>query len=147
MLDIQAIMGIIPHRAPMLLVDRIVELEPGKRAVGIKNVTMNEPFFQGHYPGNPIMPGVLIVEAAAQVGAVCLLSLEENKNKVPMFAGIENCRFRKPVVPGDQLRFEVEILKVRGPIGRAGCKAYVGEKLVAEAEAIFALGAAPAAEG
>ncbi len=104
------IQKIIPHRYPFLLVDKIIEIEGGKKAVGIKNVTINEPFFQGHFPGNPIMPGVLIVEAMAQVGAVAVLSLEENKGKLAVFAGIDNARFKKQVKPGDTLRMEVELI-------------------------------------
>lgn len=138
-LDIRQIMEIIPHRYPFLLVDRIVELEAGKRAVGIKNVSANEPFFQGHFPGNPVMPGVLIIEAMAQAGAVALLSLTENKGKLGMFAGMEGVRFRRPVVPGDQLRLEVEITKMRGSIGKGQGRAWVGADLAAEAELVFAL--------
>lgn len=147
MLDTKQIMQIIPHRPPMLLVDRIIELEPGKRAVGLKAVTVNEPFFAGHFPGNPIMPGVLQVEAAAQVGAVCMLVLVENQGKVPMFAGLNDVRFRRPVVPGDLLRLEVEIMKTRGPVGFAACKGLVDGKLCFEGEAMFALGAPPPAGG
>lgn len=138
-MEAKEIMQVIPHRYPMLLVDRILELEPGKRAVGLKNVSANEWFFPGHYPGQPIMPGVLIMEACAQVGAVAMLALEENRSKTPIFAGMEKVRFRKPVVPGDQLRLEVSIDKVRGPMGWASAKAYVGEAVVAEGQAIFAL--------
>lgn len=140
MLNAQQIMEIIPHRYPMLMVDRILELEPGQRAVGIKCVSSGDSFFVGHYPGNPIMPGVLIMEACAQVGAVALLSLEANRDKVPMFAGLDGVRFRKPVVPGDVLRMEVTITKQRGPIGRGSASAYVGDTLVAEGELTFALG-------
>lgn len=139
MLDINDILQVIPHRYPFVLLDRILELEKGKRAVGIKNVTMNEPFFPGHFPGRPVMPGVLILEAMAQVGAVALLSLPENAGKVALFAGVDEVRFRRQVIPGDQLRLEVEILKVRGSIGKGRAKAYVGENLAAEGELIFAL--------
>jgi 3-hydroxyacyl-[acyl-carrier-protein] dehydratase len=138
-MDIKDIQNILPHRYPFLLVDRILEVEEGKKAVGIKNVTINEPFFQGHFPGNPIMPGVLIVEAMAQVGAVAVLNMEENKNKLAMFAGIDKARFRRPVVPGDQLRMEVELVKVKGSIGKGKGLAYVGDELVAEAELMFVL--------
>lgn len=138
-MDIKDIQNILPHRYPFLLVDRILEVEDGKRAVGIKNVTVNEPFFQGHFPDNPIMPGVLIVEAMAQVGAVAVLNMEENKIKLAMFAGIDKARFRRPVVPGDQLRMEVELVKVKGSIGKGKGMAYVGDELVAEAELMFVL--------
>jgi len=139
LLDINDILQVIPHRYPFVLLDRILELEKGKRAVGIKNVTMNEPFFPGHFPGRPVMPGVLILEAMAQVGAVALLSLPENAGKVALFAGVDEVRFRRQVIPGDQLRLEVEILKVRGSIGKGRARAYVGENLAAEGELIFAL--------
>jgi 3-hydroxyacyl-[acyl-carrier-protein] dehydratase len=133
------IQEIIPHRYPFLLVDRIIELEEGRRAVGIKNVTVNEPFFQGHFPGNPVMPGVLIVEAMAQVGAVALLKLPANAGKLGLFAGIDNCRFRQQVRPGDQLRIEVEFLKIKGSIHKAQGKAFVGDQVVAKGEFLFAL--------
>lgn len=139
-LSAQEIQSIIPHRWPFLLVDRIDELEPGVRAVGVKNVSVNEPFFQGHFPGHPIMPGVLIVEALAQVGAVALLSLEENKGKVGYFAGIDSFRFRRPVHPGDVLRLEVSLTKMRGPIGKGAARAEVDGSIAAEGELTFALG-------
>lgn len=132
-------MEIIPHRQPILMVDRIIEFEPGKRAVGIKNISANEPVFQGHYPGNPIFPGVLIVEAMAQTGAVALMSQPEFAGKVPLFAGIDECKFKRPVVPGDQLRLEVEIVTVRRGLGIGSGKAYVGNDLKAEAIIKFAL--------
>lgn len=138
-MDIREIQNILPHRYPFLLVDRILEVEEGKRAVGIKNVTVNEPFFQGHFPGNPIMPGVLILEAMVQVGAVAVLNMEQNKNKLAMFAGIDKARFKRPVVPGDQLRMEVELVKVKGSIGKGKGSAYVGDELAAEAELMFVL--------
>lgn len=139
MLNSVEIQKIIPHRYPFLLVDNIVEIEEGKRAVGIKNVTINEPFFQGHFPGNPIMPGVLIVEALAQVGCVAMLTLEENKGKLGVFAGIDKIRFKKQVVPGDVLRLEVELTSLKRGIGKANAKAMVGEKVAAIGEIMFAL--------
>lgn len=139
MLNIQDIMAIIPHRYPFLLVDRILELETGKRALGEKLVTMNEPFFQGHFPGFPIMPGVLIVEAMAQVGAVALLSMPEYQSKVPFFAGLDEVRFRQPVRPGDILRLEVTLDRLRRGIGKGSGKATVNDQLVCEAGILFAL--------
>ncbi|MEW6172793.1 MAG: 3-hydroxyacyl-ACP dehydratase FabZ [Bacillota bacterium] len=140
MLNLEQIKSIIPHRYPFLLVDRVLELEPGRRAVGIKNVTVNEFFFPGHYPDNPVMPGVLIIEALAQVAAVAVLSLETYRGKVPLFAGINDARFRRQVIPGDVLRLEVEILKFKMSVGKARCRAWVDEELAAEAELIFAAG-------
>lgn len=134
------IQAIIPHRYPFLLVDRILEMEAGVRAVGLKNVTLNEPFFQGHFPVQPVMPGVLILEALAQVGAVALLSLEENRGKLAYFAAIEGFRFRRPVIPGDSLRLEVALTKRRGPIGKGRARASVDGITVAEGELTFALG-------
>jgi 3-hydroxyacyl-[acyl-carrier-protein] dehydratase len=136
MLDINEIMKILPHRYPFLMVDRVVEMDPGKRIVGIKNVTINEPFFQGHFPGHPVMPGVLIIEAMAQVAGILayLSSDEEIRKKVSYFLSIDSARFRKPVVPGDLLRLEMETtLNRRGIWGFAG-KAFVDDKLVADAE-------------
>ncbi len=125
----------LPHRYPFLLVDRIIDMEEGKRVVGIKNVTINEPFFQGHFPGHPIMPGVLIVEAMAQVGGVLLLkAVPDAKDKVVYFVSIDGVKFRKPVIPGDQLRFVLEVVKIKGKIAKMQGKAYVGEDLVCEAE-------------
>ena len=140
MFDLNQIKEIIPHRYPFLLVDRIIEVEEGKRAVGLKNVSANEPFFSGHFPEYPVMPGVLIVEALAQVGAVSVLMKEENKGKTPFFAGIDHCRFKKQVTPGDQLRLEVEMTRVRGSIGKGKGVATVNGEVVCEAELIFALG-------
>jgi len=139
MLDAQAIQRIIPHRYPFLLVARIVEIEWGKRAVGIKNVTVNEPFFQGHFPGNPIMPGVLIIEALAQVGAVAVLGMPEYRGKLAFFAGIDRVRFKRPVRPGDTLRLEVELEKMRRSIGIGQGRATVDGELVAEGSLMFAL--------
>ncbi|UVI29922.1 3-hydroxyacyl-ACP dehydratase FabZ [Paenibacillus spongiae] len=139
MLDIQQIQEIIPHRPPFLLVDRILEVEEGKRAVGLKNVTMNEPFFAGHFPEYAVMPGVLIVEALAQVGTVAILMVEANRGKIGFFAGIDNFRFRGQVTPGDTLILEVEITRLKGPIGKGQATAKVGDKVVAEGEIMFAL--------
>ncbi|RAP29630.1 3-hydroxyacyl-[acyl-carrier-protein] dehydratase, FabZ form [Brevibacillus laterosporus] len=139
-LDSVQIQEIIPHRYPFLLVDRIIEVEYGKRSVGLKNVTINEPFFQGHFPGYPVMPGVLIVEALAQVGAVAILGKEENKGKLAFFAGIDNFRFKEQVTPGDTLLLEVEMTRVRGTVGKGNAVARVGEKVVAEGEIMFAIG-------
>jgi 3-hydroxyacyl-[acyl-carrier-protein] dehydratase len=139
MLTIQEIMAIIPHRYPFLLIDRILELEPGKRAVGEKLVTIGEPYFQGHFPDYPIMPGVLIVEALAQTGSVAALSLPENKQKLGLFAGLNNVRFKRPVVPGDTLRLEVEFDKIRMGIGRGKGVATVNGQLACEGELMFAL--------
>jgi beta-hydroxyacyl-ACP dehydratase FabZ len=134
MLDIARIMAALPHRYPLLLVDRILEAEAGKRIVGLKNVTINEPFFQGHFPGHPIMPGVLIVEAMAQTGGVLMLSqLDDPSSKVVYFMSLDDVKFRRPVVPGDQLRMEVEVLQDRGATVRLAGKAYVDSQLVAEA--------------
>ena len=140
MLDINEIKKILPHRYPFLLVDRIEEMEPGVKAVGYKNVTVNEPFFQGHFPEYPVMPGVLLIEALAQVGAVAILSLEENRGKLAFFGGIKNAKFRKQVVPGDVVRLETEIIKCKGPMGVGRAIATVDGKMAAEAEISFMLG-------
>jgi 3-hydroxyacyl-[acyl-carrier-protein] dehydratase len=132
--DIQEIMGFLPHRYPFLLIDRIVEFEPGKRVVAIKNVTINEPFFQGHFPELPIMPGVLVVEAMAQAGAIIMMeAIPDRKSKLAVFSGIERAKFRRSVTPGDQLRIEVDVLSIRPRAGRMEGKAYVDGKLACEA--------------
>ena len=130
----------MPHRPPFLLVDQIEELEPGKHAVGKKCVSMNEPYFVGHFPGEPVMPGVLVVEALAQVGAVICLSLPENKGKKVYFGGINRVRFRNKVVPGDVLTLDVEITKRKGPLGIGMAKAYDKDKVFAEGEISFMIG-------
>ena len=132
------IRGLIPHRYPFLLVDRIEELEPGVRAVGTKNVTQNEPYFGGHFPDYPVMPGVLIIEAMAQVGAVGVMAGGEHKDKLALFAGIDGVRFRRQVVPGDVLRMDVEIERLKGRVGRGRGRAMVGDERVCEAELMFA---------
>ncbi|XXM72872.1 3-hydroxyacyl-ACP dehydratase FabZ [Lysinibacillus sphaericus] len=141
MLDINEIKDIIPHRYPFLLVDRITEVEEGKKAVGIKNVTANEEFFNGHFPDYPVMPGVLIVEALAQVGAVAMLKKEENRGRLAFFTGIDKCRFKRQVKPGDQLKLEVEMIRFKGPIGKGKGLATVDGEVVCELEMMFALGA------
>ncbi|MBB5174616.1 3-hydroxyacyl-ACP dehydratase FabZ [Texcoconibacillus texcoconensis] len=140
MLDTEQIQAIIPHRYPFLLVDKIVDVEEGKHAAGIKNVTANEEYFNGHFPSYSVMPGVLIIEALAQVGAVAILKKEENQGKLAFFAGIDNCRFKGQVRPGDQLHLEVELTRLRGKIGKGQAKASVDGEVVAEAELMFALG-------
>ena len=139
MLDIQQIKDIIPHRYPFLLVDKIIEIEEGKRAVGIKNVTANEQFFNGHFPDYPVMPGVLVVEALAQVGAVAMLKKEENRSRLALFTGIDRCRIRRQAKPGDQLRLEVELTRVRGKAGKGKGIATVDGEIVCETEIMFAL--------
>ena len=135
-LSISEILNFLPHRFPFLLVDRILEQEENK-IVGVKNVTINEPFFQGHFPRRPVMPGVLIIEAMAQTGGVLMFSKEENKGKIPLFAGIDKARFKKPVYPGDQLIIKVEIIKMVMGVGKAKAEAYVDDNLVASAELLF----------
>ena len=129
---------LIPHRYPFLLVDRIEEIEPGVRAVGLKNVTQNEPFFEGHFPDYPVMPGVLVIEAMAQVGAVGVMAGGNHKDKLALFAGIDGVRFRRQVLPGDVLRMEVEIVRLKGRVGRGKGRAIVGDERVCEAELMFA---------
>ncbi|HUK87187.1 MAG TPA: 3-hydroxyacyl-ACP dehydratase FabZ [Terriglobales bacterium] len=153
-LDINDIQRILPHRYPFLLIDRVLDLTPKKRIVALKNVTVNEPFFAGHFPGFPIMPGVLVVEAIAQAGGVLILNEPENRQgKLMVFTGIERARFRRPVVPGDQLRIEVEVVAWRHAAVRMEGKAFVGDKLACEATASCALlsraagGPGPQSEG
>ena len=136
MLDVEAIQKILPHRYPFLLVDRVLELEPDRRVVGLKNVSANEPFFAGHFPGRPVMPGVLIVEALAQTAGILM---GDESGMIPMFMGIDKARFRSPVTPGDQLRLEVEVLRRRRNVCRVAGRAFVGDNLVAEAEMMAAL--------
>lgn len=135
-LTISEILNLLPHRYPFLLVDKILE-QGENRIIGVKNVTINEPFFQGHFPGHPVMPGVLILEAMAQTGGVLMFSKEENKGKIPLFAGIDKARFKKPVYPGDRLIIKVEILKIVRGIGKAKAEVYVDDNLVAFAELLF----------
>lgn len=139
MLDVNEIRKILPHSYPFLLVDRILEIEEGKRAVGLKNVTINENFFQGHFPDYPVMPGVLIVEAMAQVGAVALLKKPDFAGKLAFLTGIDKMKFRRQVVPGDQLRLEVELVQLRRNIGKSEAKAFVDGQLVAEGNLMFAI--------
>ena len=140
MLGIKEIQEIIPHRHPFLLVDVIEELVPGERATGYKCVTYNEPFFQGHFPEMPVMPGVLILEALAQVGSVAMLSLEENKGKVGFFGGIDKAKFKRKVLPGDKLKLECEIIKRKGPDGIGRAVATVDGKVAASAEKTYMIG-------
>ena len=138
-LDIKQILSILPHRYPFLLVDRITELVPGERAAGYKNISVNEPFFQGHFPGKPVMPGVLIVEALAQVGAVAVLSEPGNEGKLALFAGIDKFRFKRTVLPGDRLELKVTLTRRRGPVGKGEAEARVEEELAASGELMFVL--------
>lgn len=140
MLDVNEIKEIIPHRYPFLLLDKVTELDPGTGAEGYKNVTINEPFFQGHFPQEPVMPGALIVEAMAQLGAVAILSKDEFKGKTAYFAGIDKVRFKQKVVPGDVLHLKVEIIKMKKNIGIGKASATVEGKKVCEGELLFAIG-------
>jgi 3-hydroxyacyl-[acyl-carrier-protein] dehydratase len=139
MIDIEQIRAVLPHRYPFLLVDRILEIEEGKRAVGLKNVTINEEFFNGHFPGQAMMPGVLIIEAMAQVGGMLLLSMPDAEGKIAVIGGIENVRFRKPVVPGDALITEVEVTHLRKSFGKVKLTARVDNEVVASCELMFGL--------
>ena len=138
-LEIEEIMKILPHRPPMLLVDRILEIDPFKSATGLKNVTLNEPFFVGHFPGCPIMPGVLVLEAMAQVGGVAMLYPDEHRGKIALFGGMDNIKFKKPIVPGDSLITKAEITKVRGDFGVLHADGFVNDVMVAQADFKFAL--------
>lgn len=138
-LDVEAIRNILPHRYPFLLVDRILVLEPGKRAVGLKNVTINEGFFEGHFPGHAVMPGVLVLEAMAQVGGVMLLSMSGNMGKLAYFGGMDKVRFRRTIHPGDTLITEVQLLKVRGNVGKVRVEGCVDSQVAAKGEFLFAL--------
>lgn len=138
-LEAEEIKDIIPHRYPFLLVDKVLEIEEGKRVVALKNVTINEPFFQGHFPDHPVMPGVLIIEALAQAGAITMLQKEENKGKIGFLAGVDKCRFKRQVKPGDQLKLEVEIIRLKGPIGKGKARATVDGEVACEAEIMFAI--------
>ena len=142
MLNIDEIQKILPHRAPFLLIDRIEELHPGKHATGRKCVTMNEPFFQGHFPGKAVMPGVIILEALAQTGAICMLTVEGNEGKIVYFGGMYKVKFKRQVVPGDVLTLEVEITKIKGNFGVGTAVAYVEGKVAVEAILTFAIGKA-----
>lgn len=139
MIDIKGILDSLPHRYPILLVDRIIEVVPGKRIVGLKNVTFNEPFFQGHYPGNPVMPGVLMLEAMAQAGAILLLMDEKFKGKTPLFGAIDNVKFKRMVIPGDQLISTLDLEWFRGSIGKMKGVATVEGQVACTMEAIFKL--------
>ena len=141
LLDVKQIEEIIPHRHPFLLIDCIEELEPGKRAVGYKCVTFHEDFFRGHFPQEPVMPGVLVIEALAQVGAVAVLSLDDNKGKTAYFGGINSAKFKKKIVPGDKIKLETEIIKQKGPVGVGKATATVDAKIAVDAEITFILGA------
>ncbi|GAA0341659.1 3-hydroxyacyl-ACP dehydratase FabZ [Oceanobacillus sp. FSL W7-1293] len=138
-MDIQQIKEVLPHRYPFLLVDQVKDIEEGKKVTAIKNVTANEPFFPGHFPDYPVMPGVLILEALAQTGAIAVLGIEENKGKIGFLAGVDKCRFKRQVKPGDQLELMVEIIRMKGPIGKGKGVATVNGEVACEAEITFAI--------
>lgn len=142
-LDIKQILSILPHRYPFLLVDRITELVPGEGAAGYKNVSINEPFFQGHFPGEPVMPGVLIVEAMAQAAAIVVLANPAHHGKIPFFMTIDEAKFRKPVLPGDVLQMRIDLLRMRATAGKAKAVATVNGTVVTEAVIAFAIGEPP----
>ncbi len=147
MMDIAAIKSLLPYRYPFLLVDRVIEYEPRRHIVAVKNVSTNEEYFNGHFPQRPIMPGVLILECMAQTSGLVMLVQEEHKGKIPYFTGIDNAKFRRPVVPGDQLRIEADVLKFRGSAGVVQCRALVDGDLAAEARLMFVLTSRPSASG
>lgn len=140
MLDINQIKAMLPHRYPFLLVDRVLELVPRQRLVALKNVTVNENFFNGHFPQKPVMPGVLIIESMAQAAGLVMLSEEEHKGKIPYFTGIDNARFRRPIVPGDQVIIEIDVIRIKGNVGRAKAVAKVDNQVATEAELMFVMG-------
>ena len=139
-LNSNEIKKILPHRYPFLLVDKVLELEEGKRVKALKNVTVSEPFFQGHFPEHHVMPGVLIIEALAQAGAIAILKQAENRGKLAFFAGIDKCRFKRQVIPGDTLELNVEITKIKGPVGKGSAIAKVDGEIAAKAEITFSIG-------
>ncbi|HEY8345558.1 MAG TPA: 3-hydroxyacyl-ACP dehydratase FabZ [Bacillota bacterium] len=138
--EINEIKKLLPHRYPFLMVDRVLSFEPQKRIVALKNVTVNEEFFNGHFPQRPVMPGVLIIESMAQVAGLVMLVEEEHRGKIPFFTGIDNARFRRPVVPGDQLILEIEVVRIKGNVGKVKGRALVEGEVAAEAELMFVLG-------
>lgn len=138
-MNIEEIMQILPHRYPFLMVDKILEIDPGKSAVGIKNLSINEPFFQGHFPGKPVMPGVLMIEAMAQVGACALLCQDDFKNKIALLAGVDRIRFKQQAVPGDTLNISTELISIRGSIGKAKGKITIDNKTICTGEFLFAI--------
>lgn len=140
MIEINEIKALLPHRYPFLLVDRVLELIPNQKIVALKNVTANEEFFNGHFPAKPVMPGVLVIESMAQAAGIMMLSQEEHKGKIPYFTGIDNARFRKTVVPGDQLIIEVDVIRVKGSVGKVKAVSKVDNQVAAEAELMFILG-------
>ncbi len=140
-MDINRIKQLLPQRYPFLMVDRVIAFEPRKKIVALKNVTVNEDYFNGHFPQQPVMPGVLIIESLAQAAGLVMLHEEEHRGKIPFFTGIDKARFRRPVIPGDQLRLEVEVLRIKGNVGKVQGKALVEGEVVAEAELMFVLSA------